>query len=183
MVEHEEYMRIEDKDGRAFVLYTDAERLEQHMKELAPEDADTIDELLKGAERAGHLDVSFMKAPEVQNVAEKVGPMLKMLPHLPFVMKWAKFPFGDYGQRFKNPFLREAFSVLAADIADMPAFGLFNNIAWYAKPTPTFSDAIAVVRSQLWRHLYFPMSHAAPDVQKIPPEILTRFTDALCYAT
>ena len=123
MVQHEEYMRIEDKDGRAFVLYADAERLERHMKESAPEDADTIDELLKGAERAGHLDVSFMKAPEVQNVAEKVGPMLKMLPHLPFVMKWAKFPFGDYGQRFKNPFLREAFSVLAADIADMPAFG------------------------------------------------------------
>ena len=133
MIEHEEYMRIEGKEGQAFVLYTDADRLEQHMKELAPEDADTIDELLQGAERAGRLDVSFMKAPEVQNLAEKVGPMLKMLPHLPFVMKWAKFPFGDYGKRFKNPFLREAFAVLTEDVADMPAFGLFNNIAWYGK--------------------------------------------------
>lgn len=36
-------MRIKDKEGKAFVLYTDAKRLEQHMKELAPEDADTID--------------------------------------------------------------------------------------------------------------------------------------------
>lgn len=55
--------------------------------------------------------------------------------------------------------------------------------AWYAKPKPTFSDAIAVVRSQMWRHLYFQMSPDAADVQKIPSEILTRFTDALCYAT
>jgi phytoene dehydrogenase-like protein len=133
MIEHEEYMRIEGKDGQAFVLYTDARRLEQHMKELAPEDVVCIDELMKGAERAGRLETSFMKAPEVQNVAEKVGPMLKMLPHLPFVMKWARFPFGDYGKRFKNPFLREAFAVLTEDIAGMPAFGLFNNIAWYGK--------------------------------------------------
>ncbi len=133
MVELEEYMRIEGKDGQAFILYTDEQRLEQHMKELAPEDADTIDELIKGAKIAGSLDVSFMKAPEVQNLAEKAGPMLKMLPHLPFVMKWAKFPFGDYGQRFKNPFLREAFAVLTEDVAGMPALGLFQNIAWYGK--------------------------------------------------
>jgi phytoene dehydrogenase-like protein len=126
-------MRIEGKEGQAFVLYTDASRLEQHMKELAPEDADTIDELMKGAERAGRLDTSFMKAPEVQNVAEKVGPMLKMLPHLPFVMKWAKYPFGDYGKRFKNRFLREAFSVLTEDVACMPAFGLFTQISFYGK--------------------------------------------------
>jgi hypothetical protein len=55
--------------------------------------------------------------------------------------------------------------------------------AWYAKPTPTFSDAIAVVRSQLWRHSYFSLSPETADVQKIPSEILARFTDALCYAT
>jgi phytoene dehydrogenase-like protein len=133
MVALEEYMRIEGKDGQAFVLHTKPGRLEQHMKELAPEDADTIDELVKGAETAGKLDVSFMKAPEVQNLAEKVGPMLKMLPHLSFVMKWARFPFGDYGKRFKNPFLREAFAVLTEDVADMPAFGLFNNISWYGQ--------------------------------------------------
>ncbi len=55
--------------------------------------------------------------------------------------------------------------------------------AWYAKPTPTFSDATAVVRSQMWRHLYFQMSPAAADVQRTPSETLTRFTDAFCYAT
>jgi phytoene dehydrogenase-like protein len=133
MIEHEDYMRIEDKEGKAFVLYTDANRLEQHMKELAPEDAGTVDELMKDVETAARFDVSFMKAPEVQSVGEKVGTMLKMLPLMPFVMKWARFPFGEYGNRFQNPFLREAFRVLTEDIADYPALGLFQNIAWYGK--------------------------------------------------
>jgi phytoene dehydrogenase-like protein len=103
------------------------------MKELAPEDTDTIDQLMKDVETAGRMDVSFMKAPEVQSLGEKAGQMLKMLPLMPFIMKWAKFPFGEYGNRFKNPFLREAFAVLTEDIAGYPAMGLFNNIDWYGK--------------------------------------------------
>ena len=84
-----------------------------------------------------------------------------------------------------TPALLGLFSLitLMADRAAQRDILPVRRTAWYAKPTPTFSDAIAVVRSQLWRHLYFPMSPAAPDVQKIPSEILTRFTDALCYAT
>ena len=133
MIEHDEYMRIEGKEGQAFVLYTDANRLEQHMKELAPEDSEAIDELMNGALTAAKLKMSFLKAPEVQSLGEKVGAMLKMLPLLPFVMKWAKAPFGDYGKRFKNPWLREAFSVLTHEVADMPTFGMFNQIAWYGQ--------------------------------------------------
>ncbi|MFC2029221.1 phytoene desaturase family protein [Chloroflexota bacterium] len=155
MIEHEEYMRIEGREGQAFVLYTDSDRLEKHMKELAPEDAEAIDELMKGAEITGKLDVSFMKAPEVQNLAEKAGPMLKMLPRLPFVMKWAKFPFGEYGKRFKNPFLREAFAVLTEDVAGMPALGLFNNIAWYGQGVTGYpvGGSLAFVRAIERRYL------------------------------
>jgi phytoene dehydrogenase-like protein len=32
MVDHEEFMRIEDKEGRVLIVYTDIDRLEQHMK-------------------------------------------------------------------------------------------------------------------------------------------------------
>lgn len=55
--------------------------------------------------------------------------------------------------------------------------------AWYAKPWPTFSDAIAVVRSQLWRQIIFQRSLAVADVHKVPPDMLEHLTDALCYAT
>ena len=55
--------------------------------------------------------------------------------------------------------------------------------AWYTKPLPTFSDAIAVVRGPMRHHLIFQPSLALADVQKVPPDMLEHLTDALCYAT
>jgi phytoene dehydrogenase-like protein len=37
MVNYHEIMRVEGSDGKTFIAYTDIDRLEQHMKELAPE--------------------------------------------------------------------------------------------------------------------------------------------------
>jgi hypothetical protein len=57
-----------------------------------------------------------------------------------------------------------------------------RNAAWYAKPLPTFSDAIAAVRRWLWSHEYFSMSPKGTEMVKIPRPLVERFVDALCYA-
>jgi len=44
IVNHEEFTRVEGPDGKVFILYTDLDRLERHMKELAPGDAALIEE-------------------------------------------------------------------------------------------------------------------------------------------
>ena len=44
IINHEEFTRAEAPDGKALILYADADRLEQHLKELAPEDAGLIEE-------------------------------------------------------------------------------------------------------------------------------------------
>ena len=54
--------------------------------------------------------------------------------------------------------------------------------AWYAKPLPTFSDALAVVRERLWQTPHFHMSPFDADMARIPRPLLRRFTEALCYA-
>jgi hypothetical protein len=54
--------------------------------------------------------------------------------------------------------------------------------AWYAKEYPTFSDAIAVVRRQLWSQGHFSTSVADNDIIKIPRSLFDRLTDAVCYA-
>ena len=54
--------------------------------------------------------------------------------------------------------------------------------AWYTKSLPTFSDAIALVRSHLWRYLTFRMSADNPDMIKVPASLLERFNDLLSYA-
>lgn len=54
--------------------------------------------------------------------------------------------------------------------------------AWYAKPAPTFSDAIALVRRSLWLSATFPIPHKPPLVYKVPPWLVERLLDTLCYA-
>ncbi len=54
--------------------------------------------------------------------------------------------------------------------------------AWYAKSTPTFADALALVRSQLWRHTHFSLSQKNYDLVQIPRPLFECLTDTLCYA-
>jgi len=57
-----------------------------------------------------------------------------------------------------------------------------RSTAWDRKTRPTFSDAIALVRRQLWEHLHFSTSQQETDMIKIPRELFERFIDAVCYA-
>jgi hypothetical protein len=57
-----------------------------------------------------------------------------------------------------------------------------RSMAWYRKTRPTFSDALALVRRQLWDHLHFSMSQQETDMIKIPRALFERFIDAVCYA-
>jgi hypothetical protein len=54
--------------------------------------------------------------------------------------------------------------------------------AWYCKPHPTFTDALAVVRQRVWHTQAFHLSHWRTDNQKHDHRLLQRFTEALCYA-
>lgn len=54
--------------------------------------------------------------------------------------------------------------------------------AWYSKQLPTFSDALAVVRDQLWQAMTFHTSPSDADIAKVPRSLLKRFSEALCYA-
>lgn len=55
--------------------------------------------------------------------------------------------------------------------------------AWYAKTTPTFSDALAAVRRQWWRTTTTScMSRRERDMIKLPRRIVQRLSEAVCYA-
>jgi hypothetical protein len=60
--------------------------------------------------------------------------------------------------------------------------GVFRQVAWYHKRHPTFADALALVRKQLWASATFYGSPAHSDTIKVPRAYLERLTDAVCYA-
>ena len=55
--------------------------------------------------------------------------------------------------------------------------------AWYDKPSPTFVDAIALVRRHLWLASEgFSLSAASTDTQELPVTLYHRMVDSLAYA-
>jgi DDE superfamily endonuclease len=54
--------------------------------------------------------------------------------------------------------------------------------AWYPKRRPTFADALASVRRELWGHEGFCTSACDPDMVQVPRAFIERLADTLCYA-
>ncbi len=59
---------------------------------------------------------------------------------------------------------------------------IVRRAAWYRKSRPTFSDALALVRKELWAHATFRRSAREPDTVEVPREFVEHLTETLCYA-
>jgi phytoene dehydrogenase-like protein len=103
---HDLYFVYEDKDGKALNVYCDADRFEQYLLELAPEDKDVIREFSKGIRDFSRTDMPVDKPSELYNWLDKVKAVT-MMPMLMLMKKWLKITTGDFCKRFKNPYLRE----------------------------------------------------------------------------
>ncbi len=60
--------------------------------------------------------------------------------------------------------------------------GGVRRAAWYRKPHPTFSDALALVRKGLWANATFCGSSREAETVKDPRDFVERLTEAVCYA-
>ncbi len=107
---HDLYSVTEDQDGQAISIYCDADRLEQYLLELAPEDKRIIKELTNGIRSFSRMDMPTEKPAELNTLWDKIMAV-KMLPMLMLMRKWMKISSGDYIQRFKNPYLRRMLSL------------------------------------------------------------------------
>jgi hypothetical protein len=83
-----------------------------------------------------------------------------------------------------TPCLLGIFSLVAllADRLQQLQLLQVRSSAWYPKTVPTFSDAIAAVRRQLWLNRNLLHSRSAAETYTIPEPLLCRLADALAYA-
>jgi hypothetical protein len=83
-----------------------------------------------------------------------------------------------------TPVLLSLYSIitLTAHLLIPQGANCVRSTAWHPKTRPTFADTRALVRRHVWDHIYFSMSQQDIDMRKIPPTLLERFTEALCYA-
>jgi hypothetical protein len=85
-----------------------------------------------------------------------------------------------------TPLLLGLFSWITLVAHTLYVFGqpvIVRQSAWYAKPLPTFSDALALVRQQLWAALTtFPISADEPDLIKVSHPFFVSLIETLSYA-
>lgn len=117
IINHDIFVHIEDSKGNELNIYTDLDRLEKHMKEIAPEDSKIIEEYIKAGKSISAADFFAMNMGGAMN-------KLKMVPHLLKVMKWGKITLNDYAEKFSNEFLKKAFPHVQYNMStsDIPMF-------------------------------------------------------------
>lgn len=128
VINMEQFFRIEGKNGEVFTIYSDIDRLEQHMKELAPEDTALIAEFAGVMRRFIGFDMPSDKAPELTSLLDSIKMFVRIIPYMGVFRKWGKMTIGEFANKFKNPFMREAMQIFF--YPDMSVMGLIFTIAW-----------------------------------------------------
>jgi phytoene dehydrogenase-like protein len=125
-VDHEVFFQIEDKEGRTLRIFTDVDRLEEEMKNVAPEDKDIIEDFIGGIRKFLPFNMPLNKAPEVMNPLDGLKMMFKMLPYFGAFKKWDKISAKEFASRCKNPLLSRA--ILEIFLPESPVFFLLYTL-------------------------------------------------------
>jgi phytoene dehydrogenase-like protein len=118
-VHHETRFEIELEKNRdrygdnIFRLYTDINRLEAYLLDLAPEDSRPIESLIKCMRIMQRYELPPMieYIPELRPMRKKLG-MIFYLPLVILFSKWKNTTNLSFARELKNPFLKEAFELL-----------------------------------------------------------------------
>jgi phytoene dehydrogenase-like protein len=126
IVDMDLFVRVESPSGERLDWFTKLDRLEAHLKSIAPEDSRVIDDLISAARK-------FMGADFFAMQLGGFWRTVKMFSRLPAVNKWSEVKMGEFSQRFQNPFLRRAFCHVMYDIpgAEVPMMALLLFMAGF----------------------------------------------------
>lgn len=131
MIDYEYFGIVEGEGEKKLYLHADLDRLEQHMKDLAPEDSATIEDFISAVRVFTKYQLPFEKAQELLTPLDKLKLMFTHLPLFRAIGKWKKISIAEFVTRFKNPFLREAFLQIKALFSeDLPMVMMHLFLAW-----------------------------------------------------
>ncbi|MDH3669254.1 MAG: NAD(P)/FAD-dependent oxidoreductase [Paracoccaceae bacterium] len=146
----DELVRVERPDGAPLVVHCDLDRLAAHMKQLSPDDAAVIDELVIASRRFRDFEMMGLAL---------AGPLgrLAILRVMPTLIKYSGVTMTRFAGRFTDPFLRRAFPTLLYDGPDVPVLLLLSflgrmeigDLGWPVGGSANFARAIAQRFAQL----------------------------------
>jgi phytoene dehydrogenase-like protein len=129
-INHDIMMQFEGSDDRVFSIYTDIDRLERHMQELAPADSSVIEDFCNGARRLTRFDDALGDLSEPAGWLDGLKTAGRMLPLMGTLLKYGKISAAEFAARFTDPLLQRAFlSLFDSRGPDCPVLGLMIMLA------------------------------------------------------
>ncbi len=107
---HDELLRVSESDGKTLIVYSNPDRLEQHLKEISPIDRRLISDLCTGIRTFTRFDLSLLQQqPKALMQLGDWGKLArKMLPFICPLVRWGNLSAAEFAERFQDPFLRRA---------------------------------------------------------------------------
>ena len=130
-VDHEEFMRVEDKDGRSMRVFTDVNKLEREMLEKAPEDSELIVEFADAVRKFLKFRMPIEKAPETYNLFDALKMIFWYVPYRRALKNWSNISAREYAERCRNTLLKKAFEYMF--LSETMALFLVMTIVWMHK--------------------------------------------------
>jgi phytoene dehydrogenase-like protein len=132
VIDHQIHSRIFDKERNEFIIYSNIDRWEKYLLELAPEDQKTIKVMCNDMRKSTLLE-PFALPPELRSFFDYIKIIPVMLPIINLVRKFGRLTCKEYFEKlnFKNERLRSTLLSFYGDrnfsaLAFVFMLGFFN---------------------------------------------------------
>jgi phytoene dehydrogenase-like protein len=109
----EDLVRVEGTDGKSVTLYTDFDRLAEELGRVSPQDGRPIGRYLRGVRASTRFELFDV-------LDHPARGLLSALPRLPHLVRSGGLTMGKAAERFRDPFLRQAFATFMYDWPETP---------------------------------------------------------------
>ena len=131
IIDHDIHSKIIDKEGKEFIIYTNIDRWEEYLIELAPEDTKSIKRMCNDMRKSALLS-PFALPPELRSPLDYIRVVPTMLPIFRLVQKFGRKTCKEYfdGLNFKSERIKSVFTSMYGD-RNFSALAFIFMLGWY----------------------------------------------------
>jgi len=106
VIDHDYFVKYKSKEDKCLILYNDANKLEKHLIEIAPEDTKEIKALTKTIRLFEKMSEPLPK--ENPNLLGRIKKVFSSIPFMLAIFKYKKITVEEFARRIKDLLLKEA---------------------------------------------------------------------------
>lgn len=131
IIDHEIHTKIFAADGTEFILYTNLDKWEKYLIDIAPEDTKSIMKMCNEMRKSSFLQ-PFSDPPGLRKISKTITSIFSMMPVMILFMKYGRKSCDEYFKHlnFKNPGLSYFLKSMYGSM-DFSALAFIMMFAWF----------------------------------------------------